>query len=75
MHFWGMHLFWWVLWAILLAWIFVLPWDIPGERRPRESPLEILRRRYAEGEISTEEFEERKRTLEEAAAVRQDDHA
>jgi len=29
-----------------------------------ESPLDILKRRYANGEISTEEYEERKKTLE-----------
>lgn len=75
MHFWGMHLFWWILWTALLVWIFALPWEIPGERRPRENAIEILKRRYAEGEISTEEFEERKRTLGEAAAERSDDHA
>ncbi len=33
---------------------------ITGER----DPLEILRERYANGEIDTNEFEERKRTLE-----------
>jgi putative membrane protein len=33
---------------------------IPGVR----DPLEILRERYAKGEIDTEEFEERKRVLE-----------
>lgn len=33
-------------------------------RRARESPLEVLQRRYAEGEISAEEYEERKERLE-----------
>ena len=69
MHFWGMHVFWWVVWCALLVWIFLLPWDIPGERRrPPESPLDVLKRRYAEGEISTEEYEERRRVLGDAIA-------
>jgi len=29
----------------------------------KESPLDILKRRYANGEISTEEFEERRNKL------------
>ncbi|WP_369766269.1 SHOCT domain-containing protein [Flavobacterium sp. WC2429] len=29
----------------------------------KESPLEILKRRYANGELSTAEFEERKKIL------------
>lgn len=29
----------------------------------KDSPLDALQRRYAEGEISTEEYEERKETL------------
>jgi putative membrane protein len=30
----------------------------------KQDPLELLRERYARGEIDTEEFEERKRTLQ-----------
>jgi putative membrane protein len=33
----------------------------PGKK---ETPLDTLKRRYAEGEISTEEYEERKKVLE-----------
>lgn len=32
--------------------------------RQRETPLEILKRRYAAGEIATAEYEERKAKLE-----------
>lgn len=35
----------------------------PREQPPRD-PLEILRDRYARGEIGTEEFEERRKVLE-----------
>ena len=76
MDFWGMHLFWWVLRLALLIWISALPWEIPGDRRrPRESAVEILKRRCAEGEISAQEFEEQKRISEGAAVASGDDHA
>ncbi len=35
----------------------------PGRSEAEESPLEILKRRYARGEIDREEFEARKRDL------------
>ena len=63
-HYWGMHWIWWALWIILLFWIFATPWEVPGQRKKKESPLDILKRRYASGEINTQEFEERKKVLE-----------
>lgn len=62
-HFWGMHMFWWIVWVILLFWIFFTPYDVPGKKR-RESPLDILQRRLASGEISKEEYEERRAIIE-----------
>ena len=57
----------WLLWILLLA---LIAWGLyrlfatSGSSAPaRETPLEALQRRYAEGEMSTEEYEERKRTL------------
>jgi len=38
--------------------------DIPG-RGHEKSPVDILKERFARGEIDKEEFEERRRTLEE----------
>lgn len=63
-HFGGMHLFWWIIWIVLLIWVFATPWPIPGDRRKRERPLDILQRKYAAGEFSTKEYEERKAILE-----------
>ncbi|OGU69463.1 MAG: hypothetical protein A3H45_01290 [Ignavibacteria bacterium RIFCSPLOWO2_02_FULL_55_14] len=60
--FWGMHVFWWLFWiAIIVA--LVSPLTPVSRRRRRETPLEVLQRRYAAGEVSTEEYEERKAKL------------
>lgn len=57
--FWEMHFFWWLFWVAVIAALFFL--FAPAlRRRRRETPLELLQRRYAAGEISTEEYEERK---------------
>jgi len=61
--FWGMHLVWWFLWLGLIFWIFATPYKIPGQRRKYNSPLDILQRRLASGEISNEEYNEKKKIL------------
>ncbi|MEI6312649.1 MAG: SHOCT domain-containing protein [Bacteroidota bacterium] len=63
-HFLGMHLFWWFVWGIVLIWIFIIPYDIPGQRNKKNAPIDILKKRYAAGQISKEEFEEMKKNLE-----------
>jgi len=63
-HFWGMHLFWWVIWGALIIWVFASPWSIPGERKKEDDPLKILQRKFIEGIFSTEEYEKRKTVLE-----------
>jgi putative membrane protein len=68
MHYWGfgMHLFWWIFWVILIVLFFAVLTPVPRKRANlyRQTPLEILQRRYAAGEITTEEYEERKGRLE-----------
>jgi len=50
----GMHVFWWLFWIAAIVVLFSL--DTPvSRRRQRETPLELLQRRYAACEISTEE--------------------
>lgn len=66
-HFWGMHLFWWVIWIIILIWIFATPYSIPGERKAKDSPLDILQKRFAAGEITEEEYEHRSSILKKDA--------
>ncbi|MEQ8625983.1 SHOCT domain-containing protein [Ekhidna sp.] len=63
-HYWGMHVFWWVVWVIFIIWIFVTPWDIPGQRTKKETPLDILKKRYASGEIDRQQFEDMRKDLQ-----------
>lgn len=62
-HMWGMHWLWWLFWALVL----VAAWWAFSRRTPPaappETPLDRLQRRYADGEITTEEYEERKAVL------------
>lgn len=60
-----------LVWILLLVVIVFVVWRFAGAngRGPaeppgaKESPLEILERRYARGEIDREEFEQRRRDL------------
>ncbi len=63
-HFGGMHLLWWFFWIFFMIWIFATPWDIPGQRKSKSSPLDILQRRFASHLITKEEYLERKEILE-----------
>lgn len=63
-YFWGMHLIWWLIWFGLLFWIFATPYDVPGQRKKKDTPLDILKKRFASGEITKEEYEESKKILE-----------
>lgn len=56
-HFWGMHLFWWIFWLALVAVLMFWAWPRAAQRR--DSALDVLRRRYAAGEISDEEYHHR----------------
>ena len=67
---WLSHIFMAAFWiAILVGIIFLIRWLIvsarPGSSKGgrEDSALEILKRRYARGEIDKEEFEEKKRDL------------
>ncbi|MEO7044463.1 MAG: SHOCT domain-containing protein [Ferruginibacter sp.] len=63
-YFGGMHFIWWFIWMALLFWIFFTPWNIPGERRRKDGPLDILQKRFASGEITKEQYQEQKKILE-----------
>ena len=55
-HFWGMHVIWWCIWTSILFWIFATPLYVPGQQKKKDSPLDILQRRYANGEIKMEQY-------------------
>lgn len=71
----GMHWFWWLFWILVIVaawWAFSsrrpsVPPDAAASAAaaapPHETPLDRLQRRYADGEITTEEYEERKAVL------------
>ena len=61
--FWGMHFIWWIIWIIFLIWIFFIPFGRPGQNLKKEGPLDILKKRFAKGEISREEYEESRKLL------------
>jgi len=63
-YFWGMHLIWWIIWFVMLFWIFAIPYKIPGQRIKKVSPLDILQKRFASGELTNEEYQEKKKILE-----------
>ncbi len=55
-----------VFWGVVIAGtVFGIRWMLSGGRRPtrEDTALEILRQRYARGEIDREEFEAKKRDL------------
>ena len=57
------YLFFWIL---IIGGGIMLVWSLsrkgPGEKR-EDTALEILKKRYARGEISKEEFEEKRRDI------------
>ena len=62
-NFWGMDIIWWFVWMIMIFWIFAIPYDIPGQRRRKDSPLDILQKRFASGQITNDEYQESKKIL------------
>lgn len=67
MYYWGMHAYWWIFWIII--WFLFLGFMVPVRRnrwrtyQQTETPMQLLQRRYAAGEITNEEYEERKAKL------------
>ena len=60
---WILGLIFWILILVGLILLIKYLWEGAGAKRVEESALEVLRKRYAKGEISKEEFEEKKKDL------------
>lgn len=74
---WEMHPLWWWSWGIGMMAMMFLFWVLfiiglivgirwllgKGKEQKQDSAIEILRQRYARGEINKEEFESKKRDL------------
>lgn len=60
----GMHFILWILWIFFFIWIFATPYNIPGQRMRKDTPLDLLKKRFASGEIKTQEYEDKKKILE-----------
>lgn len=63
-YFGGMHVIWWIIWILFIVWVFATPFFY-SSFRTRDASYDILRRRFASGEISKEEYQEAKRVLSE----------
>lgn len=61
--FFGMHFLWWIFFLALMVGLFAYLTKA-APRSGDESPLEILKKRFARGEITREEYEESRRVLE-----------
>jgi len=60
--------FMWIFWiAVIVGLVFLIKWIIqqskPAEQKHAESPLEILKKRYARGEIDEKEYEQKKMNI------------
>ena len=63
--FFGMHFLWWFFWIALIVIAFSTVTPVPkSQMKSGERALDILRRRYAAGQVTTEDYERRKAILE-----------
>ncbi|MBX3608802.1 MAG: SHOCT domain-containing protein [Hydrogenophaga sp.] len=61
----GMHLGWWLVWLVIGVGVFLVLRNSGTSRdasqgpTPPDTPMDILKRRLASGDITPEEFEQR----------------
>ncbi len=60
-----MHVLWWVFWIGLVVVVFATVRPVPKKQGTLgDRALDVQRRRYAAGQMPTEEYEQRKAVLE-----------
>ena len=59
----GMHVFWWLFWVVIVIGVASLFTPVWRQEARRDTPLDVIQRRYAAGEISSEEYEQRRTVL------------
>ena len=64
-NYWGMNMIWWGVWVFMLVWIFAVPYEIPFQRRKKDTAYDILQKRFADGKITESEYYDKKRIMEE----------
>ena len=62
-NYWGMHSFWWIFWLIIILWAIRTSRKNAGQQTKEDNALEILKKRFAKGEITKDEYEDMKKTL------------
>jgi len=68
----GMHLLWWLFWVLVIVGFVSLFTPVPKQQaRRRDTPLDVLQRRFAAGQITREDYEQRRAVLERDAAPEQ----
>jgi putative membrane protein len=63
-----MGVFMWIFWILVIVGVlFLVKWIVQQGKQSQpgheENPLDILKRRYARGEVNKEEFEQKKKDL------------
>jgi putative membrane protein len=59
-YYWGIHFIWWAIWILIILVIFL--W--PRKKIKNKNPLEILKKQFNKGEITKEQFEAMKQTID-----------
>jgi putative membrane protein len=62
-HFFGMDLIWWIIWFVLITLFFAFFQPV-RRKKTKRNPIDILQYKFSTGEISVDEYEQRKRVLE-----------
>jgi putative membrane protein len=60
--------FMWIFWiALIVGLVFLIKWIVQqnwaSDSKPEENSIELLKKRYAKGEIDKQEFEQKKKDL------------